>query len=253
MKVGRYAFAVVALGALSTNIAVAAHHGRHRAGAATSETKTEAPSPVKSPASTDNPQGASDRANGDVSTPPPSTFGKQNDAVAPIDTSITVNQGRQPNKGKGHSPTKPKAAATPGPVLRQLGHELHHAAPAAGPGAIAHRNAVGAIVETAKTATQDGAGQRVPRAPIAAPPQHAGAAPHEANTKPVTAPAKTPSLGTAEGGERASAALKVVTSNGLGISGTGMTKPGLGAVALGGPPKITAGVLSGNSFRQRHP
>jgi hypothetical protein len=251
MKIGPYAFAVVAFGALSTNIAVAAHHGHHRVGAAMSESKTEAPGLVKSLMPTDNQQGVSDRANGNVSTPPPSTVGKQGDAL--IDTSITVNQERQTNKGRGHSLTKPKATATPGLALKQLGHDLHHAAPAVGAGAIAHRNAVGAIVETDKTVAHGGAGQGVPRAPIAAPPQHAGAVPHDPNTKPVTAPAKTPSPGTAEGGEHASAALKVVTSNGLGISGTGMTRPGLGAVALGGPPKIATGVLSGNSFRPRHP
>jgi hypothetical protein len=250
MKIGSYVFAVAAFGALSTNIAVAAHHG-HRAGAAASQSKTEAPSLMKSPAPTDKPQSVSDRANADGAALPSDTVGKQSEA--PIDTSITVNQGRQPDKGKGHSPTKLKVTATPGLALRQLGHDLHHAAPAVGPGAIAHRNAVGAIVEHDKTVTRGGAGQGVPRTPVAMPPQHAGSVPHDPNTKPVTAPAKTPSPGTAEGGEHVSAALKVVTSNGLGISGTGMTRPGLGAVALGGPPKITAGALSGNSFRPRHP
>jgi hypothetical protein len=253
MKIGSYVFAVVAFGALTMNIAVAAHHG-HRASAAASESKPNAPSAVKSPAPTDDQQGVSDRANGNVAAPAPDTGGKRDDAGAPIDTSITVNQGRQPVDRKGRSLLpKTKAAATPGLAIKQLGHDLHHAAPAFEPGAIAHRNAVGAIVGHDKTAAHPAAGQGVARAQGAATPQHTGVALHEPNTKLVTEPVKTPSPGAAEGGERTATALKVVTSNGLGISGTGVTRPGLAAGALGGPAKTATGVLSGNSFRSRHP
>jgi hypothetical protein len=37
------------------------------------------------------------------------------------------------------------------------------------------------------------------------------------------------------------------------ISGRDMIRPGLGAGAIGGPAKNVAGVISGNSFRPRHP
>jgi hypothetical protein len=59
MKIGSYVFAVAAFGALSTNIAVAAHHG-HRAGAAASQSKTEAP---RSPSRLSERQGKSGEGN----------------------------------------------------------------------------------------------------------------------------------------------------------------------------------------------
>jgi hypothetical protein len=71
---------------------------------------------------------------------------------------------------------------------------------------------------------------------------------HEPDKKTVigNVPITNPNPGTA------AATLKVVSANGLRISGTGMTRPGFGAVALGGPAKAGANGLSGNSFRPRH-
>jgi hypothetical protein len=130
MKTGSYVLAVVAFGSLSINIAVAAHHG-HRTGTIASQSKTDTPSLTKSPAPTDQPQGSL--------APPPDTVGKQGDAGAPIDISITVNQGRLPSKGKGRSlTTKRTVTAAPGLALKQPGHDLHQPAPAAGIGAVAH-------------------------------------------------------------------------------------------------------------------
>jgi hypothetical protein len=253
MKTGSYVLAIVAFGSLSINIAVAAHHG-HRTGTIASQSKTDTPSLTKSPAPTEQPQGISNRANADGLAPPPDTVGKQGDAGAPIDISITVNQGRLPSKGKGRSlTTKRKVTATPGLALKQPGHDLHQPAPAAGTGAVAHRNAVGAVLEHDRTVAHGSAGLAVPRALIAVSPQHTGATDHSPKITPATAPVKIPSLGAAESGDHTSPSLKVVSSNGLGISGTGMARPGLGAQALGGPAKIDAGVLSGNSFRPRHP
>ena len=46
--------------------------------------------------------------------------------------------------------------------------------------------------------------------------------------------------------------LAIITTSGPSINGTGMIRPGAGTGAAGGTAKITAGVISGSSFRPKH-
>jgi hypothetical protein len=122
-----------------------------------------------------------------------------------------------------------------------------------------HRNAVGAVVERDKTIVNGSGtvgGVAAPPINVALP--RAGAMLHQPDNKSVSGStsAKTQSAGTTELGNHASpatAALRVVSSNGLGISGTGIIRPGLGVGALGGPAKNGASGLSGGNFRSRRP
>jgi hypothetical protein len=122
-----------------------------------------------------------------------------------------------------------------------------------------HRNAIGAVVEHDKTvANRNGTvgGVAAPSTNVAL--QRAGAMLREPDNKIVSGntSVKTQSPSTTELGNHASpaaVALRVVSSNGLSISGTGIIRPGLGVVALGGPAKNGASGLGGSSFRPRHP
>jgi hypothetical protein len=228
MKIGSYLFAVMAFGALSTEVGAAGHHGHHAA-AAPGHSGTA--NSAKTGPATDT----------TTTTPAPGTSGKTGDAaVDDIDTSITVHQGREPPKGsKGRPVKKAKATTPPGVAVKhEPGHNLHQVSPA-GSGGGPHRNAVGAVVVKHEKAA-------APPADVA--PPRVGATLHEPDKKTVigNVPIKNPNPGTA------AAALKVVSANGLSISGTGLTRPGAGAVSLGGPAKAGANGLNGNSFRPRH-
>jgi hypothetical protein len=238
MKIGSHLFAILAIGALSTQFAAAGHHG-HRVGAAAGHSGTDViTKSAKTGPATDT----------TTTTPGPGTGSKTGDAaVDDIDTSITVHQGREPPKGsKGRLVKKTKATTPPGVAVKhEPVHNLHQVSPA-GSGGGPHRNAVGTtVVKHEKAASPN----------VAAP--GAGATLHEPDKKTAVGnpPLKNSGPGETPAGDHNSAnaaALKTVTANGLGISGTGATRPGTGAVALGGPAKATTGVLSGNSFRPRH-
>jgi hypothetical protein len=228
MKIGSHLFAILAIGALSTQFAAAGHHG-HRVGAAAGHSGTDVvtKSAKTGPAT-------------DTTTPAPGTGGKTGDAaVDDIDTSITVHQGREPPKGgKGRPVKKAKTTTPPGVAVKhEPVHNLHQVSPVGSDGGL-HRNAVGAVIVQHEKAAAP---------PADAGPRRIGTMLHQPEKKTVlgNVPIKHSNPGTA-------AALKVVSLNGLSISGTGMTRPGFGAVALGGPAKAGANGLSGNSFRPRH-
>ena len=305
MKSAFQFFAILAFGALSTQVASAGHHG-HRAstGAAATHSAMNAQSLAKS-SSTAGQQGPGPASQGDVAdhanggavkdgsgltnthkgnaaeaaakadtgpktspaathglqraaTPAPGADGKQADAGVPIDTRITVNQGRETIKGKDRRFNKNRTAAAPGIGLKhQPVRNLHQGSPF-GTEAGSHRNAIGAVVGTEKTVANGNgtAGGAAPSTNVA--PQRAGAMLHEPDSKIVSGntSVKTQSPSPTELGNHASAAaaaLRVVSSNGLSISGTDIIRPGLGVVALGGLAKNGASGLSGSSFRPRHP
>jgi hypothetical protein len=320
MKFGSHLIAIVAFGALSTQVAVAGHHHGHRAGgaAAASHSGADAQSLAKSPAAVGSQQGPgpavqggiADHANSeaakdgsaltgadkaiadDVSAhtktsgktgvaigtapdiapaaahglhgaapPAPGAGGKLGNAGGDeIDTRITVHQGREPMKGsKGRAFKKAKTTVAPGVALKhEPVHNYHLGLPVGSDGGL-HRNAIGVIVNHDKAVERGHDLARGAAAPITALAAAPGAASaiHDLNTKPVigNAPINNPGPGATQIGNHASdevAALKVVTTNGLGINGTGLVRPGYGAGALGGP-KTAANGLSGNSFRPRHP
>jgi hypothetical protein len=321
MKVGSHLMAIVAFGALSTQVAVAGHHHGHRAGgaAAASHSGADAQSLAKSSAAVGSQQGPgpavqggiADHANSeaakdgsgltgadkaiadDVSahtktsgktgvpigtapdiapaaahglhgaaTPAPGAGGKLGNAGGDeIDTRITVHQGREPMKGsKGRPVKKTKTPFAPGVALKHEPVHNYNVGLPVGSDAALHRNAIGVIVNHDKAVERGHDLARGAAAPITASAAAPGAASaiHGPNTKPVigNAPINNSSPGATQIGNHASdaaAALKVITANGSSISGTGLVRPGFGAGALGGPAKIAAGGLSGNSFRPRHP
>jgi hypothetical protein len=211
---------LLACGAMWSEVALAAHHHRPNAAAARSGKATgDAKSPVSPEAPADAwPAGS-----------------KSGDAAAPIDTSISVNQGHRlltrkeaaakkltaelgkliPRQAKPHSPAHPFTA---------------HVAPP--------HNAVGAAVEHDKAA-----GKNMHPEPGGAPPPSATI---HGTTTTKTDPAKSQ--------ERTTTALKVVAATGQGISGTGTMRPAAGPAALGGLAlaKFAAGGLNGGSFRPKH-
>ena len=192
-----------------------------------------------------------------ATTPAPGIDAKPSEAGVPIDTRITVNQGREIIKGKDRRFNKIKTAAAPGIGLKhEPVHNLRQGSSVeteAGP----RRNAIGAVVEHGKTvANRSGTVGAALSTNVAL--QRASAMLHEPANKISSGntSVKTQSAGTTELGNHASpapAVLRVASSNGLGMSGTGIIRPGLGVGALGGPAKNGAPGLSGSNFRPRRP
>jgi hypothetical protein len=303
MKIGSRLLAILALGSLSTHVAVAGHHGhRASAGTAAGHSGTDAQGLVKAPAAgsrqgfgpglqsdvanhanggavkdgsglTNAHEGNTDEAHAKpdsapkaapaathglqrAATPAPGTDGKQSEAGVPIDTRITVNQGRETVKGKDHRFNKNKTAAAPGIGLKhEPGRNLHRGS-LVGTEAGPHRNAIGAVVERDKTVAKGNGtvgGVAAPSTNVV--PRRAGAMLHQPDNKIVTGDTsvKTQSAGTTDLGNHASPAAALVSSNGLSTSGAGIIRLGLGLGALGGPAKNGASGLSGSSFRPRRP
>jgi hypothetical protein len=132
-----------------------------------------------------------------------------------------------------------------------------HQKPAGVANGVPQRNAIGAVVDkTVKLGNTSATGAAAPTttstaAPIAniAPPPAAGAIVHDA--KPPT----NPPSGANQIGNHASGttALAIAATSGPSINGTGMIRPGVGTGAVGGTAKIASGVISGSSFRPKHP
>jgi hypothetical protein len=317
MRIGPRMFAILAFGTLSTDVAVAGHHG-HRAGggAAASRPGTDPQSLAKSPmlgggqrgAGPPAQGGAADHVNvgvakdgsgltgtdrvigGDANdhtrksaktsvsattvpdnappvaqgfhraaTPAPGAGGKQGDAGVAIDTRITVNQGRETIRGSKERPLKkPKLTTAPGiGLMHEPVHIFHQGSPVGSNGG-PRRNAVGAAVEQDKVVERSRDKARGAAATITtiATAPGAGAVSHDHDTKRAigSAPIDGSISGATQSSNHASstAALKIVTANGPSVSGTGMIRPGSGVGAVGGPAKITAGAISGSSFRPKH-
>jgi hypothetical protein len=271
MKIGPRVFAVLAFGAVSTQAAVAGHHGHHASAAAASHSGTDAQSPgpavqgsVVDDVGAESKKSAKTGAATDAATksaptlphglqrpgtPALGSSGKPGDAGAEIDIRITVHQGHETIKGKDRLFKKSKTATAPGIGLKHEPVHIVHPKSPVGPDAGPHRNPVGTkVVKHDKKAAPG-------KTAVAAPPQPGGVThePDKSDNKVVTGNAAAPTKTSSPAGAAAGAALKTATANGPSVGGTGTARPGSATVALGGPPKIAAGVLSGNSFRPKHP
>jgi hypothetical protein len=110
MKLGSHLFAILAIGALSTQVAAAGHHGP-RSGAAADHSRTAVVNnPAKTGAASDTTPNTAPAAAHSAVTPALGTVGKNGGAgIDDIDTSITVHQGHEPIKGGGKGrPVSPR-------------------------------------------------------------------------------------------------------------------------------------------------
>jgi len=208
-------------------------------------------------------------------------------AGAPIDTSITVHQGRNALKGsreakdlikervskRSKAAIAPGAAAAPGNLIapgaaiapgtapaHQPAHDDHKKVPVSPDGG-RQRNAVGAVVDTStkhtnSTASGTAVPANTPALTAGSPPQ--GPAAISPNTKPLAGGGpfgNSGASGTTQIGSHPSgtAPLAIATMGGPSINGSGMIRPGSGTGAVGGAAKIAAGVIGGSSFRPKHP
>jgi len=191
---------------------------------------------------------------------------------AEIDTRITVHQGRNAPKnnsktlkaaigpgrtivpGTASPPTNPIAPVTN--VGHRRAHDQHQKPPGVANG-VPQRNAIGAVVDkSVKPGNTSPIGAAAPintstAAPTtnSAPPPGAGAMVHDPKP-PINPPSGATQIGNHAAG---STALAIVTTSGPSINGTGMIRPGSGTGAVGGAAKIASGVVSGSSFRPKHP
>jgi hypothetical protein len=309
MKVSSFLFALLVCGALSTDAAMARHHGHHFRGS--TEYKFHARSLAKGSATGSNPQdvgskpqtgiadhatvikdgpkpgradtridddksahdrkstkaGASDTPNSNIVHSPHGTVAggsnsgsKDSVADGAIDTRITVHQRHEIGKStKEGLFKKPKSAVVVGTGLNQQHLRDRQSLP------IIHRNTIGAIVVHDKTVKHDTAAASPVAAPVPVPTRPVTTAP----TLATGAPAHNSSMGVAVGAastngsspaaaqtdNRAAgnAAIVIVAKNAPSISGTGLSRPGSGTSAVGGSPRIVAGVISGNSVHLKHP
>jgi hypothetical protein len=228
---------LLACGAMSSEVALAAHRNHHPNPAA-AHSGPASDDAAKSPVVPTTP--------GDAS---PSTAGSKTGDTAPVDTSITVNQGHRiltakeaaakrlktelgklvPDQAKPHPPTHPFATHVV-PPRNALGAAVGH------PDSRAARTTA-----PAKPAAQPGAAATAPATP----------APHDVGGATTALAPKSPATIAAE---HSAAVLKTVTANGPGINGTGVAKPSTATAAIGGPAKtVTAAAIGGASFRPKHP
>jgi hypothetical protein len=232
---------LLACGAMSSEVALAAHRNHHPNPAA-AHSGPASDDAAKSPVVPTTP--------GDAS---PSTAGSKTGDTAPIDTSITVNQGHRILTAKEAAAkrlktelgklvtdqAKPRLPAHPWtthvvPPRNAVGAVAGHAAPRTA-------NHAGVATAPAKPAAQPGAAATAPATP----------APHDVGGATTALAPKSPATIAAE---HSAAVLKTVTANGPGINGTGVAKPSTATAAIGGPAKtVTAAAIGGASFRPKHP
>jgi hypothetical protein len=115
-----------------------------------------------------------------------------------------------------------------------------------------YRNAVGALVGSDGAVDRNALATRsvVGSAPVPA----TNPAPPSNNAVAGTAPATNPGPAAPHFGNHAvGAATPTVVARDTGISGTGLARPGSSAGAIGGSPKIVAGIISGNSVHLKRP
>jgi hypothetical protein len=242
MKIALPLCLLIACGAPSSELALAAPRNHRPAATHSGSADDAAKSPITPGTSTD--AGTSSTAAGELGN-------------APIDTSITVNQGHIRDSGNRdtgnrdsgkHSVFKQPKIGTVEPTI--VGHTKTRLPPvnSAGTHTSPHRNAVGSVVEHIAPGA--------PRRPAAAgteatPPSHPGLASVGAvGTAPL--PPKGSAAISAANNDHGAAALKTVTTNGASINGTG-AKPTMATAAVGGPAKTVAAAAGGASFHPRHP
>jgi hypothetical protein len=227
--------------AISSGLALAAPHG-HRPNATAARS---APAGGDAGKSTAVPAGPAE-------APPPAAGGNAADMAAPIDTSITVNQGHRALSAK-ESAEKKVTTALGRLILGQAKPHPQPVHPFSTRAVPPHRNAVGSIIAhptSHPAASRATAATTAPPTPPARPDAaSATPAPHEAAGTPVPAP-KGPAAIAAEHG---AAALKAATAAGPSITGTGMKRPEAATAAVGGPAKAVAAAVGGASVRPKHP
>jgi len=233
------------LGVMSSEVALAAHYHRPNPAAAHSGPKSD--DAAKSPVTQGAPADAA---------PSSSAAGaRTGDVAAPIDTSITVNQGHRPLTRKEAAEKKVTTALEKLIPAQAKPHPPAHPFTAH---AVAHRNAVGAVVQhsgprTTANHAAAATGASAPATPSAQPSPPAGTpAPHDASGTAAPAP-KSPAAISAAANEHSAAVLRTVTANGPSINGTSIKKPDTATAAVGGPAKAVAAAVGGSSFRPKHP
>jgi hypothetical protein len=217
-------------------------------------------------------------------------------ARAPIDTSITVNQGRLPLRSAHGGPIfravaplhlglAPPLAASRDPKSPFAGRLNPIAASAltlshghaqdqaqrlvVAPDGGLPRNAIGVVIDQRANASHPGASvglHAFPDATTAMRPTGHAAGEHgaattpagvplaAANAKPSEASASTNAASPLQAGhpDQALHASQIASIGGPNINGSTL-RPASGTGAIGGPAKVTAGVLNGSSFRTRYP
>jgi len=202
----------------------------------------------------------------------PAESAKEGTSSAPIDTRITVHQGRTPNKitkSVGAVTTaiqehllgkSSKRATIPGMAGHTHAHDQRQN-PSGSPvgkssGAVANaptRNAIGAMVEHHVTANRDAAataGHSIPQSPAAqaaatsasgtqAPASGLAAAIQNHNMQQINLPTSP------------AQAHIALSAGGPAINGTAMIRPNSSTGAVGGSPKVMAGVISGSNVRMK--
>jgi hypothetical protein len=249
MKIALPLCLVLACGAMSSEVALAARYHRPNAAAAHSGTAT---GDAKSPVTATGPA--------EATTTPSAASGNAGDQAAPIDTSITVNQGHRiltakEAAAKRLSTELGKLVPTQAKPQHPPAHPLTVHAPV-------RRNAVGIVVQHADprtTANRAAAATKAPAptksAPQPGPTAAAPATPTPRDVSGTAAPApKSPAAVAAENNAHSAAVLKTVTANGPSINGTGVARSPTATAAVGGPAKtVAAAAVGGASFRPKHP
>jgi hypothetical protein len=245
------------------------------------DTATEAPPETGAPASDSG-------AGGRPTAPPPRVVTPDTSAAhAPIDTSITVNQGISLlRSAKGRPPFSrlplPQLKLTPPLATLKEGNELFAkkptpfagstlpaigpAAPAANHGQVQDlvhkpamgddgglaRNAIGVVIAHHSVMPQAGAplGLRALSGAMSIA-QHA-AGEHGPATTAAGAPLAA-AVSTGAASEQARHPSAVASIGGPAVNGTGMARPALITGAVGGPAKAAMGGLNGSSFRTKYP
>lgn len=194
-----------------------------------------------------------------VAAPSSGVSGKES-ADAPIDTRITVNQGHETIKGFGKRQFRNSNVNVAAGGKRQHVADRHQGT-LTQPLGDRRRNSIGAIVERGKDVehrnavgiaviptTTTGSEPKVNSTPSAT-----GTTIRVPNVSVGNAPINNSSPVATQANRGSAAGVTVTTTNGPSINGTGMIRPASRIAAIGGPAKVAPGVLSGNSFRPKHP
>jgi hypothetical protein len=216
---------------------------------------------------TGTPETASGRQPGIKPIPSDST--KEGISGSPIDTSITVHQGRRPNKDPksmsvngraflGHLLNKSKSPTIPGVANHHDAHKPQQKLLGGGHDA-PMRNAIGAHVEHRAMAHHDAAspiGKSTVQGIVpqgASTPSPGAQGPVSPTSGPVAATNQNRGMPPINHTEPPAHGPVTLPLGGPAINGTAMIRPGSSTGAIGGSTKTMAGVISGSNFRMRHP
>jgi hypothetical protein len=206
--------------------------------------------------------------------PAPGDGAKEGILGSPLDTSITVSQGRRP------ASKDPNRMGLPGRAL--LGHLLNKSKPAIAPivanrhdvrkppqkllggGQVGGRqdapmrNAIGAHIEH-RILAHRGAAPPVGQSAVQSITPQGTSTPLSSAQAPAPAPGPIASVNQHQGvppinhTDPPAHSPFTVPVSGPAINGTAMIRPSASTGAIGGSVKIVTGVLSGSNFRMRHP